>query len=732
MMEVTQHKALARLGQLRLAPSGSLCAALVAALAVPASVSAQGLVVRRLEFEGNRAIDYYTLTTVIATTQSSWFASWGPVRWLGFGEKRYFDDLEFKRDVVRLLLFYRQSGYMGAVVDTVVRRTAKDVFIKFRIHEGAPVRVRQFALTGFEGIFDIDRRRGDLPLHVGDPFNRFMFQASADTLLSWLHDLGYPYADVYRSLDANAGLLQADLGLEAVPGPRMRVGRVDIEGLKDLDTGSVRSMLSIRPGDVLSRERLYQSQRDLYAMGVFRSASVTLMDSLPGGPGDTLARVLVHADEGPRHRLRAGVGYGTLECFRVQTGWSILDFLGGARTLDVTGRVAQVGVGYPFDAGLTDKPLPLCPSLHDPYLDAGATPDTVTYSLNVTLRQPVFLSPRHSASVGLFAERRSEFHAYQRNAIGFNVGVTVNARRTVPVTVSYGYSVGRTQAQDAVFCSQFNACTAQDRLPLQDRRAFASVSLAALRDRTNSPVDPTRGNIVAVTLTHASKVVGSDAGYAFNRAELEVTRLHPLGRRTVFAWRVKGGVILPETFALTGQQARYVPPDQRFYAGGPNTVRGFRLNDLGPRVYVTTDTLAFDSTAAAQGDTIYTGLRTFATGGNSIFLVNAELRFPSPLWPQWVRLGAFVDVGQMYERQNQLITLANVRVTPGVGVRVATPLGPVRLDVAYNGYARERGDLYREEADSLIVFRPGYPSRSAVPRRFVDRLVFQFAIGQAF
>jgi outer membrane protein assembly factor BamA len=334
--------------------------------------------------------------------------------------------------------------------------------------------------------------------------------------------------------------------------------------------------------------------------------------------------------------------------------------------------------------------------------------------------------------VGLFAERRAEFKVYQREAIGFNVGATFNARRWVPVTLSYSYSVGRTQAQDVVYCSVFRACTEADQEALRTKRAFAAVTLAALRDRTNSPVDPTRGNIVALTLMHASRVVGSDAGYAFNRAELEITRYYPLGRRSVFAWRVKGGTILPETFALRGQAARYVPPDQRFYAGGPNSVRGFRLNDLGPRVYVTEDTLAFDTTTA--GDTTYRDVRTFATGGNSIFLANAELRFPSPLWPQWVRLGAFVDVGLLYERESKPISFDNIRVTPGVGVRVATPLGPVRLDVAYNGYARESGQLFFSDivADSLGKFREPYPSRGTVPRRFVDRLVFQFAIGQAF
>jgi outer membrane protein assembly factor BamA len=488
-------------------------------------------------------------------------------------------------------------------------------------------------------------------------------------------------------------------------------------------------MLSVRPGDVFQQEKLYQTQRDLYAMGVFRTAQVVLADSLPpADPGDTLVRVLVQADEGPRHRVRAGLGYGTIECFRVQTGWTALDFLGGARALDITGRVSRLGVGYPADVGLADD---ICWALKD-----DPTADTLNYSLNVTLRQPVFFSPRHVASAGLFAERRSEFNAYTRDAIGLNMGVTFNARRTVPTTLSYGYALGRTEAAEAIFCNVFFACTAGDRAALRSRRALGAITLAAVRDRSNSPLEPTRGSIVNLRLMHASRIVGSDAGNAFNRGELEIARYHQLSRHTVFAWRFKAGTILPEIFTLSQGAARYVPPDQRFYAGGPNTVRGFRLNGLGPRVYVTTDTLEIDSAAALRGDTLYPAARAFATGGNSLVLLNAELRLPAPApIPPRVRLGVFVDVGQVYERDSRILSLDHIRVTPGVGLRVTTPLGPVRLDVAYNGYAAERGTLFFQDSLQNLTEMDGgalYPRRPAAPASFWDRLVFQFAIGQAY
>src|SRR5881296_4412505 len=418
----SQHRGVGRPRQLR-ACVGLVLVAVLAAAPLPLAAQQEQRVVRGLSFDGNKAIDSYTLSTAIATSNSSFFASVWWLRWIGFlGEKRSFNELEFRRDVVRLLLLYRQSGYMDAVIDTLVRRDGNDVFIRFRIMEGDPVRLERLEITGLDGILSVDALKKDLPLAVGAPFNRMLFQASGDTIVARLKNRGYPYADVLRSFDVNAAERRAVATLEAVPGPRMRIGDVAITGTEKVDTGTVRKMLSVRPNDVFRQDRLYQSQRDLYGMGVFRSVTVGLVDSVPR-PGDSTVTVLVRVAEGPRHRVRLGAGYGSLDCFRVQTGWTSYDFLGGARALDLTARVSKLGVGSPTDAGLRGN---VCHFLHD-----DVTSDTINYNVGLTLRQPAFFSPRHTASLGLFAERRSEFKAYTRQAVGLNAGVTLNTRRNV-------------------------------------------------------------------------------------------------------------------------------------------------------------------------------------------------------------------------------------------------------------------------------------------------------------
>ncbi len=453
---------------------------------------------------------------------------------------------------------------------------------------------------------------------------------------------------------------------------------------------------------------------------MFRSVSVALADTAPGAAGDSTVRVLVRVSDAPRRRIRLGAGYGSIDCFRLQAGWTAYDFIGGARSLDLTGQLSKIGVGVPTNAGLEHN---VCR-----FLDGDPTSDTANYNAPVTLRQPAFLSPRHAASFAVFAERRSEFKVYTRQAVGANLAVTLNARRNIPVTLGYSYSVGRTTADPAVLCLVYLLCNVSDQRFLTNRRRFGAVTVSGVRDQTNSVLDPTAGSLVTGSLTHSSRLVGSDSLYEFNRGQLQIARYHPIGRRGAFAWRVLGGTILPaREISLKGQSLRFVPPDQRFYGGGPNSVRGYARNELGPRVYVT------DSIEVNGSDTTYRNLRASPTGGNAVFIGNAELRFATPLFPDRMRVALFVDVGQVWERDDTLSAISGVRVTPGLGLRFVTPLGPVRLDAAYNGHAAEPGPLFlQNNADRSLSLVPDVTIRPGLPRGFWRRVVVQFAVGQAF
>ena len=126
-------------------------------------------------------------------------------------------------------------------------------------------------------------------------------------------------------------------------------------------------------------------------------------------------------------------------------------------------------------------------------------------------------------------------------------------------------------------------------------------------------------------------------------------------------------------------------------------MRGFERNELGPVVYVVSKA-EVDAAAADNRPIRSDSVRVSATGGNTLAVGNVELRVPAPFFASRLRLAAFVDAGGAWQRGDGDPV---IRVTPGLGLRIATPLGPARLDVAYG----KETDEYRLHVSIGYVFR---------------------------
>ena len=695
--------------------------ALLLAAAAPVSAQEPQRVVRQLKFDGNKAIAAEVLASAIATTNSSWFARTFLFRWLGLGEKRYFDEQEFKRDVVRLEVLYRRSGYPHVQIDTLVRRTPTDVYITFRIKEGPPIRVIDVTVTGVDTLPEELREEVlvDLPLRVGDPFNRFIMQATADTITRRLRDRGYPSARVFTGFEVNREAETAKVSFDVTPGRKAVIGEVEVAGTTRIDPQLVRNLLIARPGRLYSQDELYQSQRNLYSSDLFRYANVNI-DSAKFQPTADSVPILIQVSEAKRRRVRGGLGYGTDDCFRGSLGWTTRNFLGsGGRVLDLTSLISKVGVGQPFDWGLANS---IC---HNSSTDSVGSAQ-VNFNLGASIRRPAFLSPNNTIAVSLFTERRSEFKVYLRQETGTAITLRRETpKRRIPLSLAYTLSYGRTEATAESFCASFNACTPDVVALLRQNRVLATLTARGTIPQVNNPLDPSRGSLSSLELTWSSRFLGSSSFQQFFRAVGDYSWYRPIGRDVVFSWRVRGGAIFAPSVDVATQTGNFIPPEQRFYAGGPNDVRGFDRNELGPVVYVVPKGEV--DTAAIKGRPIDPNRVTVAaTGGNTLAVGNVELRVPSPVFSSRLRLAAFVDAGGVWQRGAENSTPV-IRVTPGVGVRLATPLGPARLDVAYNPYRLQAGTLF--QVDTLGALTP--VQNSYVLNR-QGKFTVHFAVGQAF
>jgi outer membrane protein insertion porin family len=689
------------------------------------SAQAAERTVTSVGFRGNHALDRLTLAAAIATSASSWTYRVPLLKSLGLGQRRLFDELEFRRDVLRLQILYRQHGYFDARIDTSVTRSSTSVAVVFRIEEGPPVLVDTLAVRGADSVLDVPRLKRKLPLAEGRPFDRIKFDAAADTIALMVQNRGYPFAATFRNYSVVRSTRTASVEYEVVPGRRARVGEISVKGAVSVSPATILRSLAISRGDWFSQDAVYDSQRSLYQTDLFRYASVGIAPDSTASGADSLVDLLVQVSEGPRSRFRAGVGYGTIDCFRSQATFSTGNFLGGGRRLDLAGKLSKLGVGRPTDLGLANS---ICKAL-----DGDPFSIRANYLASATFTQPALFSHRNTLSATVFTERRSEYKAFERDGVGGSLAMAYAVSRVSLLTLTYRLTYGSTKADTAVFCIYFDRCELRAVDVLLQPRRQAALSLSFLRNTANSPIEPTSGSVLSVVGSHASPLVGSDSLISYDKLVAEGTWYVLLARGWVVALRLRGGVIQPARAFVGDTSIRFVPPEERFYAGGPASVRGFGRNEMGPLVYVA-DSVVQD---AATGASVPFGLRTSPVGSYGIALANLELRFPSPIWSSRLRLAAFVDAGELWNRTAGALTPAGLRITPGFGVRLGTPLGPVRLDVAYNDYPSQKGPLYLVKRDAtgalqLELWPKGNYDGPTRGTSFFRRLQFQFSVGEAF
>jgi outer membrane protein assembly factor BamA len=445
------------------------------------------------------------------------------------------------------------------------------------------------------------------------------------------------------------------------------------------------------------------------------------IDSTYFPPGDSTVPLVARIRPGRGHRARASVGYGTTDCFRGGAGWRARNWSGGGRILDLSGRLSKVGVAAPFDASLQNS---ICGQLADDSVGSAK----LNYNLTASVEQPGLLGSLNTATLSLFADRRSEFKTYLREEIGGSFTFRREGLKRIPVSLSYKLSYGGTTASAANFCAFFSACTAEDVDLLRQKRFLGTLTGSVAWPRVNNVLDPSKGYFHTVEAVVSSRLLGSARTQEFVKLTANGAWYRELDRDIVLSWRLRLGTIFAPQVEFTSQAVNFVPPEERFYGGGPNDVRGFQRNELGPLVYVVETNLTNPDSIFARIDRGSLPVRFSATGGNTLAIGNVELRIPSPILSNRMRIAFFVDGGTVWERGKEELAPASLRITPGFGFRIGTPLGPARLDIAYNGYERQPGALYRSSlvTGDLVKIADNFTSGKR------SNLTFQFAIGQPF
>ena len=652
--------------------------------------------VHSLNFVGNHAFTDDQLALRIVTTASTW--SRRHLRLIG--TRRCLDSEELLRDKYRLQLLYRQAGYYNTKVDTLVLPLSQDeVNVSFLIEEGQPVRITRLTISGLDSVRDRNEILSGLWIAVGKPYDMTRLEQDVQTILARLRNAGYPRPDVLRDYETSTkDSLTAHIALTFLPGPLAHIGTVQVAVTpnnskhQEISDRIVRKLVGTGPGDIFREQTIIDAQRNLYQTGAYRFVQVEPSIDTATFAVDSTVNLKVTLIEDYMRDVNTEFGWATLDCFRARAQIVDKNFLGGAQRLELTGQLSKIGWGI-MENNFTMHNLCYWTDLHqDPIFSA-----TGNYSINATVRQPALFGTWATPSFSLYSERRSEYQAFLRQTyVGGEASLFKSLSSTASLRLGYNIELGKTIADPALLCAAFARCDSASIAQDTTKLPFAVLSAVVSRARTDNPINPTDGYAFRIESRNSATFIGSDPQLTFVKGVGDFAWYHPIGFGNILALRLRLGAIWGGADVPGGRQP---PQQERLYAGGPTSVRGFEQNELGELLYVFDSvTINYLPRAPGQDSTAYfvwdRGVRPrriVPIGGNSLFVTNVDYRIRSFLLPELLQFTLFTDVGTVWNRNTQANSKFKPYWTPGVGLRVFSPIGPIQINAGYNPYPQVFG-----------------------------------------
>jgi len=569
---------------------------------------------------------------------------------------RYSTEL-LQDDVTSIHTLYEANGFQDCNVQSQLVDDYKgrhgDLSVRFVIQEGEQTRVASLDIEGNQQL-SRDELLGVVGSSKGQPYSEFNVSSDRDNILATYYDQGFSEAQFAADVEKlpAAGPKEGPvvrLRYHITEGPQVLVAKVLLSGYEHTRAGVISRQVGIKTGEPLSEGTVVETQRKLYNLGIFSRVSIAPQN--PDGE-DEKKTVVVMVDEARRYTIAYGLGF---EAQRLGSSSSPT-----SQSLSFAPRVT-LGLTKANLTGRADS------------LSFKVRASTIQGRALLTYIAPnYFGNPNFSLQLSTYYETSRDVQTFDSRRAEASVGLAQKLSSSSSILYRYVYRhVVASNLQIAV-----------EEIPLFSQNTEVSeFDVNWVRDRRNSVSDPSRGDFENVDVSMAMKPIGSSAN--FLRVYLQNSTYSPIGRRLVFARSTRFGIQTPYGNSLSTD----IPLPERFFAGGGTSLRGFGLNQAGPRDPVT----------------------GFPIGGQTELIFNQDLRFPMHLPLIGNRLGGavFYDAGNVFpsirkislrtappaptfDPANPNVCLTNCTNelsyfshTVGIEFRYGTPIGPVALDLGY-------------------------------------------------
>jgi outer membrane protein insertion porin family len=531
-------------------------------------------------------------------------------------------------DLEKLKSFYMNRGYLEFAVDSTqvsISPDKQDVFITVNISEGARYQVSSVKLAG-DFMISEEELKDLVTVKAGDVFSREKLNDSNKAISERLGKEGYAFANVNAAPEIDKEKRQVAFTIFVDPGKRVYVRRINIAGNAKTRDEVIRRELRQMEGAWYDGERVTASKTRLDRLGYFTEVKVET--PAVQGTADQLD-INLGVVEKPTGALMLGVGLSSTEGVVLSGSIAQNNFLGSGNNVAIavnTGKINQV-ISFSYT---------------NPYFTVDGISqgfDVYRRKVDTTQSSNISVTPYKSASTG--AGVRFGFPIGEKQSLSFGLGIDQTDITAFPTS--------SVQVQNFVLQNGNGNEASNWTLPL---------TANWISDGKDSFLFPTTGWFQKASLEVA--VPGGDL--TFYRATYQLQRYFAVSR--AFTLMLNGEVGYADSYGST----EALPFYKNFYAGGVNTVRGYKAGSLGPQ-----------------------DLYGYAIGGNERFVGQAELLWGIPSMEKSIRLGWFFDAGQVWAKSNSSQINLDPRQNIDDGLRYSTglsfawisPMGPLKFSYAY-------------------------------------------------
>jgi outer membrane protein insertion porin family len=576
-----------------------------------------------------------------------------PVKKAGFWpfSNGKFSQRLLRTSVRNLEAVYKASGFSEVHVEPDISEEKNgDLAVSFRVQEGPQDVVEALNIVGNNTVPDAQLTTSGLRLGPGKPYSESLLHEDRNQIVANYLRRGYLTATFTAKAEPVKGKPHhVNVTYQIYEGPQVFTSAVLTEGREHTQQSLVDRAVQIHAGTPLTEDGMLSAESRLYELDIFDWAAVD-----PRRPVTTQQKdeALVKIHEAKRNTIGYSFGFqvinrggsvpsGTvavpgLPPIGLPKGFKTSEktFYGPTGSFDYTrknlrGRAESFSVGV-FAGRLNQK---------------GSATYTIPAFRNSAWQVSTSITGEHDSENPIFTSRLSD------TALQFQR--YLNAKKTKTLFLRYDFRE-----------SSVTHLLIPELVPPSDQHLrLSQLSSSFQHDTRDNPLDAHKGIYNSYQVVLNPKALGSNFSFARFTGQ------------TAYYWPIPAGIVWANSIRI-GVEASFgdshVPVPERFFSGGGSTLRGFPLNGAGPQETI--------PACGNPSDPSTCSLIQVPTGGNQLFIVNSEFRIPLPI-KKGLGMAGFYDGGNVFTHVGFHGQYTN---TFGGGLRYATPIGPIRIDVGHN------------------------------------------------